>query len=302
MKFLKHKTKSIFAIISETTVYIILNEKIVKHFPLEHLKQKDYIETDSFLIDFVQAKKDYDIHNIEKEKEKKLKKELEAKALYETRKENILNIKKWRRGEIKAYKIFTCNVPVETFNKNPSYYGEYTPIIFEIDKKNILNQFKHTINSWKPECEDSYNNVIGQVSLFEYNIPIEDRKQITSIEELERLQIDWDPIQEEFFSQDLPKDCIIVNMTEFRGEFHKKYYKPFSLHVIGDYLGSPSHWRKIENYSDLWGEWVFQSLEDYVEKFYNDENAIELLKEKFSKDEAVKTYGLTKESAGWIYE
>jgi len=104
-----------------------------------------------------------------------------------------------------------------------------------------------------------------------------------------------DPIQDEWFAQPLPEKCIIVEMDEHRGSFNRKYYTPRYIYVEGDSLGSYTiGYRTINDYSALWGHVVFDTIDEYIEKYCDDSDAMDLLKKTFNLENA-KEYGLSEE-------
>jgi len=302
MTTLKHSSNNCLATVTETTVYLSnLEGKIYKHFPIQHFHAEPFTTEVEFPADFETEKKAYNQRQANKQQERTESHNAWVAAQREIRKQEIINLWNWRKGRIEAYKIYTCDVPVETFGKNPGYYGSLSKLI--LGEETARNQFTETIGSWKPEFDNSPNNVQGEVALYHLDIELDERLEITSIDELNEIGIDWDPIEEESFSQKLPENCIIVETTSHRGNFNHTYYKPYALFLEGEFLGSYTiGYRKIENYSDLWGHEVFDNLFDYVEKYSSDENAIDLLKEKFNKEDAINIYGLSELQAEWIYE
>ena len=291
MTTLKHSSKGTIAVITETTVYLaMLDGTIIKHFPSAHFKDSSYIEEIEFPVDFETAKKEYSQRQALKNQERIESHNLMLAVQRETRKQDLINLWNWRKGRIEAYKIYTCDVPVETFGKNPSYYGSYSKLIF--GKETAMEQFKETIGSWKPEFDNSPNNVQGEVCLYHFDIELAERIEITSVEELSEVSIDFEPIEDEWFSVEIPHKALIVGLDEHRGSFNRKYYTVNQVQVKGDYTGGYTiGYRKMDNYSDLWGQVVFDSINDYIEQYQSDEDAMKKLMDTFSLENA-KGYGL----------
>ena len=305
MKTLKHSSKGTIAVITETTVYLaMLDGTIIKHFPSNHFNDANYGEEVEFPTDFETARKEYNVHQANKRQEQEAAHQAHMIAVREERKQALINLWNWRKGKIGAYRIRTVNQPVELFGRNPNIQGSWENVFFGKYEEAKL-EFDSMIGSWTPEFDNSINNVQGEVCLYSCEIELSDRLKITSIDELKEWfdEFPVEPIEDEWFSKELPENCIVIELSSHRGSFNRTYYKPWNLYVKGEYLGSYSiGYRRIENYSDLWGHEVFDNLFDYVEKYGSDEDAISLLKNKFNRDDAVNMYGLSELQAEWIYE
>jgi len=303
MKTLKHSTQNCLAVVTETTVYLSnLEGKIYKHFPIQHFQVAPFAEEVKFPTDFETEKKAYNIHQANKNQERIEKHNAWVATQREIRKLNIINLWNWRKGSIGAYRIRTVNQPVELFNKNPNIEGSWEDIFFGTYEE-AKEMFDATIGSWSPEFDDSLNNVQGEVCLYSCEIYPSERLEITLIDKLQTWfdEFNVEPIEDEWFSKELPENAIIVSMDERRGSFNRRYSVPSDIHMVGDYLGSYSiGYRKIENYSDLWEQEVFEDLQELIEK-YRDNNTAELIRSKFTRENALK-YGLSEVDAEWIYE
>ena len=272
MKTLKHNSQSIVAFVAEKTVYLANSKtnKIYKQFGVSTFNDSEWSEIESISDEQFEALKSDFLHFDE---EKKASKQLAAEqariAAYESRKQEIINLWNWRKGRIGAFRIYTCNQSVELFNKNPNIEGSWEDVFFGTEEE-AEKEVKSMIGSWTPEFNDSQNNVQGEIRLYECSIDLDERFEITSISELEAWfeEFNEDPIQDEWFAQPLPEKCIIVEMDEHRGSFNRKYYTPRYIYVEGDSLGSYTiGYRTINDYSALWGHVVFDTIDEYIEKY-----------------------------------
>ena len=303
MKTLKHSTQNVIAVVTETTVYLSdLEGRIYKHFPVNHFNSSPFTTEVEFPSDFEVSKSDYNKRQANVPKEKEAAAEARRIALYEARKEEIINIWSWRKGQIDAFRIRTNDHPVELFGKNPNIEGNWENVFFGTyeDAKEI---FDDTIGSWTPEFDNSINNVQGEVCLYKCDIELSERLAITSLSDLKEWfdEFNNEPIEDEFFSKELPEKGIIIETVWRRGNFNKRYQEPSELKVVGDSTGSYTNgYRKMTHYSDLWDQIVMDDLQEFIDNYRTDESA-ELIRLRFTRDEAIE-YGLSEIDAEWIYE
>ena len=296
MNTFKHSSQDVIAVVTETTVYLSnLEGRIYKHFPINHFQPTPFVTKVEFPTDFEEEKKEYNTRQAKKNEEKKEAYNRYIAAKRETRKQEIVNIWNFRKGNISAFRIRTCNQPVELFGKNPNIEGVWAAIFFGTYNE-AKELFDAAIGSWTPEFNESINNVQGEVSLYKCELDHSNRLEITSLSDLE----DWfnefneEPIENEWFSPEIPEKALIVDLDEHRGSFNRKYYTVNMVQVKGDFTGSHTiGLRKMHNYSDLWGQVVFEDINDYIEMYISDEDAMQKLFDAFSFEDA-KEYGLDK--------
>lgn len=303
MATLKHSTQNVIAVVTETTVYLSdLEGRIYKHFPVNHFNSSPFTTEVEFPSDFEVSKSDYNHRQANVRKEKEAAAEARRMAAYEARKENVINIWNWRKGRIDAFRIRTCNQPVELFGKNPNIEGNWENVFFGT-YEDAKEMFDATIGSWTPEFDDSINNVQGEVCLYQCDIELSERLEITSLSDLKEWfdEFNNEPIEDEFFSKELPEKGIVIETVWRRGNFNKRYQEPSELKVVGDYTGSYTNgYRKMTHYSDLWDQIVMDDLQEFIDNYRTDESA-ELIRLRFTRDEAIE-YGLSEIDAEWIYE
>ena len=305
MKTLKNSQQEILATVTETTVYLSdLTGKIYKHFPVQHFKSEKFTEEVEFPIDFEAAKKTYDeavvAKRIEREERERLA-EIERQKFELSRQEKF---DAWKRGELEAWKIYTVDVPVETFDRNPAYYGSWHKSVFgEIwlaTEEEMDSEVDNLIGSWDPEFDDSYNNVQGRISLYRVRMELADREECEDYYDLEKksdsdgefIVTDHDPEREEYFAQELPDDCYIVQVSEHVGSFNRHYFLPEYIHRKGDSVYcSWRNNRRLDDYSDLWAEQVFSSIYEIWTKWNGEERCVEVLKNSFSETELREAIG-----------
>lgn len=291
MKTLKNSKQDVLAVVTETTVYLSnLEGKIYKFFPVQHFKDADFTEEVEFPGNFTEAKKAFDAKQADKRRERDERNRLAEIARRELEAQKQAAFEEWKRGETEAWKIYTCDEPLETFEKNPAYEGTFETGVFgkvhfgsEEEMNSIVDDM---IGSWNPEFDDSPNNVQGRISL--YKIKAYDSMEIEDYDELEDCEI-GDSTRDEWFSIKLPDDCYIVDVEMHYGNFNRKYYTPSAIYRKGDSIFSSYKTRTLIDYSDLWDELVFDSIYEIYQEW--GEDSVKLLKSEFSEEELREAMG-----------
>lgn len=235
MKTLQHTTQSITAIVAEKTVYLVSNGKIYKQFGRSTFNAKPFVETPETSTEVFEAMKD-EFEVLQAEKKQAAADYLKAQALvaYEARRNGILNLRAWRKGETEAFLVVTyVESAQDGYNGNPSQYTR--ELVFgEGAARARFNELK---GSEIPDFEQggygnfgNQNNCYFVAEILKYynGITIEKRMQITSCDELEaELSDNADSLDSDGYAPSIEDKELVIT-------FGRDSYQRYSTMVISD--------------------------------------------------------------------
>ncbi|MDR1561118.1 MAG: hypothetical protein LBS23_02055 [Holosporaceae bacterium] len=224
-KALKHDTKERLAVVTTHTVFFsTLQGLINRHFPSKNFNAEHYRETVDFPGDFEAAKKAYfDLSEDERRslcyperEERRIKEEQRKAAATEQERIDELNLEQWKLGKKECYVVSHYeDIHDPYYSSEPEDY-EYS-LFFDLS-----------------EAEEAYNDILkenedyarpGYMFIVELthlqtsdkgkciNIPIEERQNITSIEDIyeEYLQhSDVGGLDRDAIDSEIPEKSIII--------------------------------------------------------------------------------------------
>ena len=223
---LKHATKDRLAIVTTPTVYFSDLEGLINHhFPNRNFNSQSYTEVMPFPGDFEAAKNTYFATLAEKRKAKE--EELNAAAEIESqkRRNDILGLRRWRRGETECY-IVSSYKWVNDDSLNWSHEDYDHKVLFELDEAN--KYFDEVFKENEGFNEPGYRFYIEITKMEDYKngknveIPVADRLNVTSIEDIYKTYMQHSHtggVRMENIDSELPEDTVIVTT---RGE-HKTH-------------------------------------------------------------------------------
>ncbi|MCL2311885.1 MAG: hypothetical protein FWC41_05290 [Firmicutes bacterium] len=306
MTVLKSIRKNELAVLTETTAYITdLNGVILKFYPIQNLKSRNFGEQVEFPADFEASKKEFHA----REEKAKLARIESQRILAEAKAEALTS---YKEGRCNAYQILMHDEEVETFGKNNdvecSIHNSELGTLHFCSEEAILEIAISLLNSWTPQLNEgdfTRNNVVGVIiikKLKNYTDLLEELGDDYDLEDLFSLDyrgkfnydlFESDDIYREDFSVEIPNNSIIVTTDCCYSNFNRKIYTPSAILLKGDYIYRHSNGStKAMFYSDLWSELVFENLDEYLEYFGFSEKSVEVLLENFTLENA-KKHGLS---------
>lgn len=191
MKTLQHNSQSIQAIVTDRTIYLVSDGKIYKQFGSSTFNSNPFTETAETSPEAFEAMKaEFEILQAERKQATADYFKAQALAAYIARRKDILNLRAWRKGETEAFLVVTyIESAEESYNGNPSGYtrelvfGEYAAQRFNELKGSVIPDFE----------QGGYGNFGNQNNCYfvteilraYHVVSIEDRREITSCDELE---------------------------------------------------------------------------------------------------------------------
>jgi hypothetical protein len=263
---LKNARKNLIAVCSATTTYLTnaTTGEIYKQFTGTYL-DSNFSEKVEVPATFAAKKVVFDFKEKNKSTIKKLDACIERISKSMERRDFLISLWKWRRGEIEAYRVCTYDDYAAHTEYSTTINDEFGDLIF--GEQPAFEVFKKTIGSWDPEIDGEMNSVIGVVELYQYEIDLDDRLNYLSEDDFSTNMYDFEkPVEMEVFGKKIPDDAIIARLD--------RYGNPTSI-----YRGS-----SFEDYSEISSyEKVFDSIFELFERYRED--VVDLLKDEFSEEE-----------------
>ena len=250
------------AVVIDGKAYIIYGENVSKSYPAINLP--DYFsQVESLPFDTKKAISIYHERQGAERARREEKAKLAAAAAYEERKNDILNLRKWRRGEVEAYIV---NTYIRYNNdRNYSDFGHESELIFGEDAA------REYYDSVKEETAPDENEQYFVTELLTAKRD-EDALQITSIEDLYNFIFDNFDITDsyEYASSIEDKDFIF---TMGVGSFNRPSIKNGYIESrrTSGFWGSSSYYGAQVTTADLGGDQYALSIEDLCDGSHHDE-------------------------------
>jgi hypothetical protein len=250
-KALKHQHKPQLAVLTTPTIYLSTTDgEIFNHFPNRNFNAAPYSEVVEFPCDFEDAKSAYFSKVEEKKRAKEAERKATAEAAYQERRRDVLNLWRWRHGEAECYAVASFKwVMVDGLNWEQEDHAY--KLFFNIEEANAY--FDEVLEDNKDFCEPGYGFYVQITELTKtdkvgrcINIPVSDRLQITSIDDIYEEYISYSNVggfRSEVIDNLLPDDAVIV--TSRRGEWHHANFPELNMSYGDLYVDRGEH-----HYSD----------------------------------------------------
>lgn len=269
MKTLINSTKKTIAVITEKTTYLANSKgEIFKQFPTATFNAANYTQETEFPADFEVAKANFTVRQenakLERERQYKIYRENQR----ETRKNQLTNLWNWRKGRIDAYLVATyVAIAEENSSYNPSGYNR--ELVF--GEENAYARFDELKGSETPMWDMKSNNCyfVTELTGTYRAIPISERLNITTIEELEQLLVDtMDTISiDEYAPSIIDKDLVITFGTNSWGKISQDIIK--YVDARRSWSGWVGNWYYAEQKTtaDLGFEQTAVTIEEFCEQY-----------------------------------
>jgi hypothetical protein len=220
---LKHATKDRLAVLTPQSVFFSNLEGVIeRHFPNSRFNTQYYTEMEPFPGDFEAAKKLYFDSLRSLQEHKKAEQKIKEEAQYAQRRNDVLNLWRWRKGELECYVVTSYKWVTNNFLNWDREDYEYKVFFSPNEAKEAFDGlvkenigfdelgYNFYVELTKIQTTDRKGGVI--------DIPLDERLEITSIEEIyeEYMQhSDVGGIESIAIDSELPEDAVIV--TTFNG-------------------------------------------------------------------------------------
>jgi hypothetical protein len=220
---LKHATKDRLAVVTTPTVYFSNLEGVIeRHFPNSRFNTTYYTEIVPFPADFEIAKKNYFDALREKRKEEEAKHKVIDEALYQKRRDEVLNLRKWRRGELECYAVTSYKWVTADLNWDKEDL-DYK-LFFSLDDANKAFDEVYKENEDFDELGYRFYVELTKIQSSDHkggiiDVPLAERLKITSVEDIYKTYAqhsNMGGIRMESIEQELPEDAIVVT-EDYKG-------------------------------------------------------------------------------------
>jgi hypothetical protein len=234
VKALKHNSQQKLAVVNADFVYFSkIDGEIFKHFRNERFDAQHFCEVVDFPVDFNVALEKYKKSQITRQQQKELEKKMGEEAQYKRRKEDILNLWRWRHGEVECYVVTSYKWVVDDYLNWDMEEFDYN-LFFDIDR--AKEAFGKTVDENKDFGELGYRFYVELTKIQttdkagkNIDVPVSERLQATTVDGIyeEFFQhSDAGGLEREVIEQPLPEDAVIVTFDHDGGYKYARLPKP----------------------------------------------------------------------------